>query len=106
MDGNEQVCLGLIGHANAVSKGWKAVVFSGVMHLDFGEVFFDVASQLQGDVEGDVFFGLGVTPGPQIARVLAAVPSVEDHNELWGGRSKSRTGHHQGNTRGKDALFG
>ena len=106
VDGNEQVCLGFIRHAHAVPEGGKAVVFSGVQHLHFWEVFFDVASQLQRDIEGDVLFSLGVTACSQVAGVFAAVPSIEDHHQLRSHRGKGCTSHHQGNTRGKHALFG
>ena len=84
MDGNEQIGLRFIGDFHAVSKPRIAVVFSGVHHLDFGQVFFDVGAQFQSDFKGDVLLGEGVTTRAKVAGIFASVPSVK-HDHHGGG---------------------
>ena len=106
MNGDEEVGLGVVGDAHPVTKSRKAVVLAGVNHLDLGEVFFDVLADSERDVERDVLFRRAVAPRPEVARVLAAVSSIQNHREGRWGRGKRRAQGYQGNAPCNHALFG
>ena len=106
MDGQKQIGLGFIGHFHPVPESGEAVVFAGVDDIDFGQIVLDVRSELQGNIQGDVFLCGRVSTCAEVARVFPAVACIEHQRQCRRGGRKGSASRHQRNTRRNDALFG
>ena len=79
MDGDEEVCLVLVGNVSTCMQGDEDVCLAGIDDLDVGAVLFYQSSEGQCHVEVD---GLLFGECSYGSRVMTAVTGIDDQCEL------------------------